>query len=135
MTWALRNDVTALAATLDAERDALLAGTLDRLEPLVRRKERLVQGLAQSTDSVRDDVQRRDAIRREIVPRLERNRALLEAAGAGLQAAMARLHPRPPESFGTYGADGRRAQDADGGADARGGLSAPRTGPRMERRA
>lgn len=131
MTWTLRGDVTALAATLDAERDALLAGALDRLEPLSRRKERLLQALAHRADPQRIDSQRMDEIRREIAPRLERNRALLEAAGAGLRAALSELRPGPSDTIGTYGADGRRVQEADAGAGARGAAD----GPRMERRA
>lgn len=129
MTWTLRNDVTALAATLDAERDALLAGALDRLEPLIRRKERLLQALSHRADPQRTDSQRMEEIRREIAPRLDRNRALLKAAGAGLRAALSELRPGPAETFGTYGADGRRVPEADAGA--RGAADAPR----MERRA
>ncbi len=109
MAWTMRNDVTALVATLDAERDALLAGAHERLSRLAERKERLLKAVARSSGPARAQ-----SIEAEVLPRLIRNRALLLAAGAGVRAAMEALaDSEEGTDLHTYHADGaRRAADA-----------------------
>ena len=117
MAWLRRSAIDTLAATLDAERDALLRGDHDALTPLLDHKERALAALAQDSSA------QAEAVRARIAPRLERNRDLLDAAAEGLRAARARLRPGTPDpALCTYGADGQRA-------------ATPSTGTRLERRA
>lgn len=109
-----RAEIPALVALLEAERDALLRGALDELGTLAARKERALAHLDQ-TAAGPGMVQVRAL--------LVRNAALLEAAGAGIQAArQTLLAARTPPALGVYDADGRRD-------------SAPATATRLERRA
>lgn len=117
MIWLRRNPLDTLCTTLDAERDALLRGDHDALAPLLEHKERQLAALA------RDGAATPEAIRARITPRLERNRALLEAAAEGLRAARERLCSDSARAeLSTYGADGARN-------------TAPSPGTRLERRA
>lgn len=107
---------SALAALLEEERAALLAGDFDRLASLAERKESLAAGLetladAEALAGLRD--------------RLERNAALLDGAAAGVRSVAERLAAMREvrDALSTYDADGRRR-------DARHG-----TAPRLERRA
>lgn len=118
MVWSLRNDVTALVATLDAEHGALTDGAHERLARLAQRKERLLSAIARDPGPAQ--AQR---LRAEVMPRLERNRTLLLAAGEGVRAAMRAIDSAPAgRALHTYRADGAR----------QGGATAPAT---LERRA
>ncbi len=89
----------ALRALLEEERDALLAGELDRLAALADRKEHLCAALADAGPG--DDHMRvlRDA--------LTQNAALLKAAQAGLDAARLVLSgERPVQTMTVYARDG-----------------------------
>ena len=117
MRWLWRDPVEILCRTLDAEREALLRGDHDTLMPLLDRKERELTALGRAPGADPE------AIRTRVLPRLERNRDLLEAAADGLRAARDRLQKDSARGdLCTYDADGARNPPA-------------RAGNRLERRA
>ena len=91
--------LVALRALLDEERDALLAGELDRLGALADRKEHLFAGL--------EGLDPGDDHTRAIRDALVQNAGLLKAAQAGLEAARLMLSgDRPVQTMTVYARDG-----------------------------
>lgn len=90
--------VAALADLLDRERAALLAGDLQALPALVRRKERLVAALAAGPPTALE----------QVAAALRRNQVLLAAARDGVSAVRA-LTAGPGQDQQTYAPDGGRA--------------------------
>ncbi len=79
------NIVAELEAVLKEEQHLLLNGKLGALQELVDRKSRLSEWLARERPEVPAETYQR------LSRRVEQNKALLEAAQRGLQAAMAQL--------------------------------------------
>ncbi len=93
-----------LRALLEEERAVLRAGELERLHDIVSRKERLAAEVADAaTDLPRSDAEALGRMAR-------RNVELLEAAGAGLRAAIDSVAERArlARGFDTYDASGNR---------------------------
>lgn len=93
----------ALEDLIANERSAILKGDLDNLPGLLHEKERLMQVLSET------DVASKERISR-IQPLIARNRSLLDAALAGMRAAMCRLGARQQvrRTLSTYDKTGAR---------------------------
>jgi len=93
-----------LCKLLEEERDVLRAGKLECLQDIVSRKERLASEVAESARNWSEEEAK--ALGRMA----RRNAELLEAAGAGLRAAMDRVAERTRlgRGFDTYDASGNR---------------------------
>jgi len=100
--------VTALDTLLEAERTALLDGTLDRMPALLEEKARLIDALKALNP---DDGEMLDDLKTKIV----RNQALLDGALQGIRQVAGRLAAlrRLRHSFDTYDQSGHR-QTIDG---------------------
>lgn len=100
----LRFPLDKLDEILERERDALLAGRLDRIASILEHKERLLDLLnAIETPLPRSDVM-------VIQTKLSRNRTLLDGTLQGLRSAAARLglHRGIRRSMTTYDRHGRK---------------------------
>ena len=95
--------IDSLDDLLDAERDAVLDGNLDKVARLADQKEQLMQDLGQSSG--------RDTIALEALDaKVNRNQVLLHSALNGIQTVIRRLESmrRIRNSLDTYDSYGRR---------------------------
>ena len=93
----------ALESLLERERDALLAGDLERVTTLLPEKQSLMERLA--------DVPAQDAVLlRSVSDKVQRNQKLLTGAMEGVRTVTERLAAlrRVRDTLETYGADGKR---------------------------
>ena len=101
----IESTVAELNDLLDAEREALLKGDLEKLNRLLLPKQTLVQAIGAITGA---DLPQIAALDRKV----RRNQLLLDGALEGIRAVAARM-ARLREVKGaleTYGADGRRKE-------------------------
>ncbi|MEX0349341.1 MAG: hypothetical protein AB3N15_07920 [Paracoccaceae bacterium] len=102
--------ISQMNALLDQERQLLIAGALDQVAALASEKEVLLASIEQGMATAAD----LDAIRRKA----DKNRALFDAALAGLRSVVERLTElkRLQSGFDTYDRTGQRRQHEPGGA-------------------
>lgn len=99
----IKETVGALDDLLEDERDALLAGALDRIADLHDRKTELIETLHLL------DLQDQQQLS-ELSQKLDRNQALLSSALDGIRSVAQRLAAvrQVRENLDTYGSDGQR---------------------------
>ncbi|MFK7834741.1 MAG: flagellar export chaperone FlgN [Sulfitobacter sp.] len=95
--------VSELADLLDAEREALLAGDLEKLNDLLVPKEALIDAMG---DLHKPDAETLDALGTKV----ERNQLLLDGALEGIRAVATRMAKlrEVKGTLETYGADGKK---------------------------
>ena len=107
----IKNDpITALDRVLEAEREALLKGELERLSDLLDQKETLIGELNHAADVDAPELKALDV-------KLRRNQQLLDGAMEGIRAVAARLAKlrEVKGRFETYDSNGQKRDILKGG--------------------
>ena len=111
-TWTTPK-LARIDALLDRERKALKEGRLEKLEPMVAEREKLVEDLKGKIDG--DD---RESVRKlkEIRSKAQKNASLYSAALDGIKSANARVAAirQATEHLSTYSQDGEVSDVMDG---------------------